>query len=164
MFIILTLVVLGMLVWLIKGNNGDNNKIEWVTYTDPEGVFSFEYPRAFSVSGREGARLATVLVPQEYMPETNFLDAELTIDWTSGATDATCSGTAVSAQFVDKEVYDKAVYKKIFDGDCYILTSTIHTLHGLTDPEDAVHQIEREKVEADFQKIIDSFQYLVDSD
>lgn len=135
------------------------------TYKDPEGVFTFKYPEEFSVTGREERILARVRVPREYMPGTNFSEAELTIGWESGATDESCGGDSDSKEAAAGNLYETYIHQQIHDGDCYEFAYTIHSTNiGNYDPNQGVKEFDKEKVKNDLNKIIQSFKYLLNSD
>ena len=136
-----------------------------VTYTDSQGVFSFQYPKEFSVTGRASSTVAKVSVPRSYMPSTNFSEAELTITSTSGATDATCGGRSDTAEAAAGNRYETTTIKKIYDGDCYTFEYIIHSTNIQNyDPSQGVKEFDKKKMVADLEDIVLSFKYLVNSD
>ncbi len=170
-FILIILVALGAFAWkhrqpnpaLTNTHDADNG---WLTYTDPEGVFSFEYPREFSVSGREAEVLAKVTVPRSYMPATNFVEAWLTVNWSNASSSVkNCSGTENTSDAAAGNRYDTTTHKKIYDGDCYTLEYTIHYGNIQNyDPNQGVTEFDEGKLKGELEKIVESFKYLVNSD
>ena len=134
-------------------------------YTDPQGVFMFEYTNGFQVSGRDGSVLARVKVLKSHMPSTNFSEAEFTITSTSGATDTTCSGRSDSAEAAAGNRYETTTIKKIYDGDCYVFEYIIHSTNIQNyDPSQGIKEFDKKKMVADLEDIVLSFKYLVNSD
>jgi hypothetical protein len=136
------------------------------TYVDPEGVFSFEYPTAWHVTGRDGATLATVGVPQSYLPGTNFADAVLTVNWSNASSSlVSCSGTESSSEAAAGNRYDTTTVKKVYDGDCYTFEYTIHYGNIQNyDPNQGVSEFDEAKLKGELDQVIESFTYLVNSD
>lgn len=136
------------------------------TYVDPEGVFSFEYREGWNVTGRDGATLATVGVPREYLPGTNFSDAVLTVNWSNASAEITnCSGTATSSEAAAGNRYDTTTVKKIYDGDCYTFEHTIHYGNIQNyDPNQGVTEFDQAKLKRELDNVVESFRYLVNSD
>ncbi|MFZ2484621.1 MAG: hypothetical protein WAX80_00230 [Minisyncoccia bacterium] len=167
LILIIIVVLIGWAVWAWEGNKDTQTPVseELSTYNDPEGVFSFEYPVKFQVTGREGAILARVTVPKAYMPNTNFSDAVLAINWTSGGTDATCSGRVTTAEGAAGNLYETTTIKKIYDGDCYTFEYIIHSTNiGNYDPSQGITEFDKKKIQDNLEEIISSFSFLVNSD
>jgi hypothetical protein len=169
--ILILILIVGVGIWYWKAdqnvlNTGDNtDREEKVVYTDPQGVFRFKYPSNFIVSGREGAVVASVRTPEEYLPRTNFSDTKLTINWAGGGTDATCSSTNTTQEAAAGNLYETTTVKKIYDGDCYTFEYVIHSTNiGNYDPGQGITEFDKAEVKEDFDDIIDSFEYLVNSD
>lgn len=158
-FIIL---IAGLALWFTKENKIVSNL---KTYADPQGVFSFKYPETFSVSGREGTTLATISIPRGYLPQTNFSEAKLMITFSSGATDATCSGTTNTSDAGAGNFYETTTSKKIYDGDCYTFEYVIHSTNIYNyDPDQGIKVFDKAKVKGELESVIKSFKYLVNSD
>ncbi len=147
----------------IGSNTGDEKEI--LTYADPQGVFSFKYPSDFIVTGRELNTFATVKIPRGYFPQTNFSEATLTISSTGPSTDSDCKGTTNSREPAAGNIYDTTTTKKIYDGDCYVFEYIIHSTNiGNYDPSQEIKAFDEDQVKEDLDEIVDSFEYLVNSD
>lgn len=114
----LIVAAVGVFIWLKQPSPqaGAN-----VTYTDPEGVFSFEYPSNWNVSGREGPIMARVKAPNK---------EELVLRWSNQENDIR-----------------NCPEERMFDGDCWAFDY----------PTDSSYS-------EDFEDIVQSFKYLVNSD
>ncbi len=158
-------------------------------YEDPEGVFRFAYPAAYMVTGREGARLAKLTVDRGYMPQTNFSEAWLTVEWSNKAEDIkTCHAvtndamprgpiitkTEVSGHPFTKMIsgeaamgnhYETTTYQGLLDGDCYTIEYVIHSTNIQNYPvEMGIKEFDKEKVVSELENIVQSFEFLVNSD
>lgn len=158
--LLLVMILIGLTFWLRKENSMSPNL---VTYMDPQEVFTFDYPKAFSVTEEDG--VVRVHASREYMPQTNFSEADLRVGHSSGGTDASCQGTTTSTDAAAGNRYETTTYKKIYDGDCYIFESVIHSTNlGNYDPSQGIKEFDHDRVKSDLEEIVESFHYLVNSD
>lgn len=166
---------------------GETN--EPLTYTDPEGAFSFAYPKEFAVTGREGNLLAKAEVGKEYVPQTNFGRAWFSVLRSTDPDDiANCAvrempyptGTNATStaevngypftKFESSEgaagtIYTTTNYQGLLDGDCWSLAYTVANTHvGNYPPEMGITEFDREKVVNVLEAMVKSFRFLVNSD
>lgn len=161
------LVVLGALL-LIGGfyyNRAQIKNAGLLLYKDQDKVFSFLYPKEFSVSGRKENLLAIVRIPREYLPGTNFSEAWLDISFSNAPADmANCPGRESQTDAGAGNFYETTVVKKVFDGDCYAFAYTIHSTNiGNYSPDQGIREFDKGSVVQKMEGIIESFKYLVDS-
>ncbi|MBX4206533.1 hypothetical protein KW784_01980 [Candidatus Parcubacteria bacterium] len=170
LFGIILLTLLSWGVWAVlrpkvPGAEVPQEEAQFKTYTDPQGAFSFTYPAAFSVSGREGSTVAKVTVPRSHMPQTNFSEASLEIVRSGPGTDASCKGTATSTDAAAGNRYETTMVKKLYAGDCYAFTSLIHYTNIQNyDPHQGITEFDKAKIESELGGIVQSFRSLVNSD
>lgn len=138
------------------------------TYKDPEGVFTFQYPSDFKVSGREKNNkvLAKVTAPADYRPGTNFQDGELVFGWSNDQDEIhQCLGKSVLEDTGAGHFRRTTMYKKVFDGDCYTFAYTLHSKYLETyDPKLGIKEFNEEEASQVFEKVIKSFKFLISSD
>jgi hypothetical protein len=198
--------VAGIYLWFLKTEKAmapevQNNPSGLVSYTDPTGAISFKYNKNFTVedgkqeftndwrldSQSPGVILATLLVPKEYMPGTNFSEAKIVFGRSSDAqaisactnadanTGESLAGDTALSGFPFKKFtqngagagnfYDTTSYRGILDGDCYSIEYTIHSTNiGNYPPELGIKEFDKIKVQNELEKTVQSFDFLVRSD
>jgi hypothetical protein len=135
-----------------------------------------------------GLVMATVSAPEDYMPKTNFSDAKLVIGWSNDEqairtcaattndpmqggptiTEAEVSGfpfsKMVSTEAAAGNRYETVSYLGLLDGDCWSLEYIIHSTNlGNYPPEQGISEFDRAKVISQLESIVQSFQFLVNS-
>jgi len=165
----IALLVIVLLVFAIAiiGSRDKKERATYKIYSDPEGVFTIQYPEDFKISGRgkDNVVLATVATPKNYLSGTNFSDGKLTIDWSNNPDEiANCLGLTISEEVAAGNLYETKMYKKVYDGDCHTFTYTLHsTKIANYDPNAGIEEFDKELVQDQFEKIIRSFKFLVNS-
>jgi hypothetical protein len=202
--VLLLLVVYGFYHYFIATNGQDKNTITETTpppsnistFTDPNNTFSFEYNPSFSVTAGDGQPtidwrmnsnnlngilLAKVSVPKEYIPNTNFSDARLTIGM-SGDNQAlkTCFakdqnetvggqemiGGYPFAKFTANDAgagnfYETTSYRAILGQYCYVVEYTIHSSNiGNYSPDQGITEFDKTKIQNELENIVTSFKFL----
>lgn len=134
---------------------------------------------------QKGILLARVSIPRTYLPNTNFSEAVFTIGRSSDSSvikncisdtkngekkDGTKTiGGYTFSKFILNDAgagnfYDTVSYRGIVGGDCYVLEQTIHgTNIENYSPDQGVKEFDRSVIENDFDKMIDSFVFLINS-
>jgi len=135
---------------------------------------------------QKGVELAHVIIPKTYMPGTNFSSAYLTMGASTDPKEIkSCStGTATGeikdgtrtisgypfTRFSFSEAgagnfYETISYRGLLDGDCYVLEYTIHSTNiGNYSADQGIKEFDEVKIQNEFESIIDSFKFLVNSD
>lgn len=170
------------------------------TYTDPSRILSFNYNPFWSVISGElnqpttqwrsnvttqGIILATLTIQKEFMPNTNFSDAKLTIGRSTNETDIrNCTVTSANEKYIGKAVinsnelskftssegaagnfYGTTSYRGILDGDCYAIEYIIHSTNlGSYSPDQGINQFDSEKIMNDLEDVIKSIKFNLASD
>ncbi len=167
------------------------------TFTDAAKTFSFSYPSDLSVTGSgvgytqdwmvnattSGMILAQVLVPQSYLPGTNFGDAKFTVGTSadpsavftcltyneagaraSTSTSVTLSGTTY-AEFHSSDAgagnrYDTTSYRVSRNSQCYAIEYTVHYSVFENYPKGTVKQFDEAALTAKLDSIARSFVFL----
>jgi len=135
----------------------------------------------------KGLTLAKVLIPKTYVPNTNFSSATMSI---GASTDIKEISSCTSATALNGEVikgsttisgypftkffstdagagnyYETMSYRGLLDGDCYALEYTIHSTNIANySPEQNIKEFDKEEIENEFESMIQSFKFLVNSD
>lgn len=135
----------------------------------------------------KGLTLAKIYIPKVYMPNTNFSSASLSI---GASTDIKEISTCTTATPLNGEVlkgttnisgypftkffstdagagnyYETTSYRGLLDGDCYALEYTIHSTNiGNYSPDQNIKEFDKTKIENEFENMIASFKFLVNSD
>lgn len=152
-----------------KQIEGDNNpSLEWRLNSKEKGIL-----------------LASVIIPRTYMPNTNFSNAKLTIgrsssvnainscknDVTNGAIKGgtiTISGYSFT-EFILSDagvgnLYETTSYRGIVDGDCYAVEYIIHSVNiDNYSPDQNIKEFNKLSIKNDLDKIIQSINFLIDS-
>jgi len=137
-------------------------------------------------SKQKGILLASVIVPRTYMPNTNLSDVRLTVGQSTDPNaiknclakteeSNTDNGTIAIDSYPFKKFtfngagagnfYDTVSYKGIVDGDCYAIEYTIHSTNiGNYSPEQGIKEFDKAKIKVEMEKIIKSFNFLINSD
>ncbi len=169
-------------------------------FTDSNNVFSFNYNSSFT--NTEGAQIPTIEwslnakelgivltrinVPKEYMPNTNFSNAFLTVGRSTKPNainnclnktldSYSDNGFVTVDNFQFKKFtfsegavgnfYDSTSYKGIVDGDCYAIEYTIHSTNIENYSGDqGITEFNKLKIQNELEKIIQSFKFLINSD
>lgn len=135
---------------------------------------------------QKGMLLARVSIPKIYMPNTNFSNAYLTIGASTDPKEISACGTDMTngevlsgtknisgypfTKFVLGDagagnLYETTSYRGLLDGDCYVIEYTIHsTSIGNYSTEQGIKEFDKTKVQNEFETIIQSFKFLVNSD
>ncbi len=169
--VIIALIILGVIAYVVGANHAvapttnitvsntpatvststqANPSSGTTAYADPNKLFSFSYPSAFTLSGgstdyvqdwmvnstADGLLLVKVVVPQSFEPKTNFGDAKFTVGTSphpaavSGCLAAPASGTPVQKSLVtiNGVPYTRYVSSDAGAGNLYTTTSyrTVH--------------------------------------
>lgn len=168
-------------------------------FTAGNGSFSFNYNAFFrAMSGnstlskdwelnskQNGLLLASVYVPQSYMPKTNFSEATLTIGKSADISAIKNCLVDTNGPSVKKEVamvsgypftkyvfgdagagnyYETTSYRGIVGGDCYAVEYTVHSTNiGNYDPSQGIKQFDRDKITGDMESVIHSLRLIVAS-
>lgn len=174
----------------VPTNNGTTQ-----TFIDSGKTFSFIYPKNLSVTGGElgyptnwrnnvstlGLILATVAIPRDTQPKTNFSQATFTVG-TSGdpqavkdcliATNGEIAKESISINGVvykkfilsDAAVgnrYDTTSYRTMKNDQCYVIEYVIHsTAIGNYDPNQGITQFDITSVTAILESMVQSFKFL----
>jgi len=135
----------------------------------------------------KGLILAKVLIPKTYLPNTNFSNAFMSI---GASTDIKEISSCTSATALNGEVfkgttningypftkfyssdagagnfYETTSYRGLLDGDCYALEYTIHSTNiGNYSPKQNIKEFNKINIESEFESMIQSFKFLVNSD
>jgi len=133
---------------------------------------------------QNGVILANVTIQKAYMPNTNFMNARLTVGRSSdpeaikscfalpqGRTE---EGNATISGYPFKKFhfsgagagnyYDTTTYAGIFDGDCYAIEYTIHSTNvGNYSPDQGIVEFDKSKIQNELEKIVSSFKFLISS-
>lgn len=135
----------------------------------------------------KGVTLAKVYVPKVYIPNTNFSSATMSIGASTDIKEiSSCTSvTALNGEVVKGATnisgyrftkffstdagagnyYETTSYRGLLDGDCYVLEYTIHfTNIGNYSPEQNIKEFDKVKIESEFESMIQSFKFLVNSD
>ncbi|MES2416222.1 MAG: hypothetical protein V4504_00775 [Patescibacteria group bacterium] len=207
---ILTIVVIVLLlafgfysIYKDKGGKSTPNPLENSTKTSyyDEGVISFYYNSFFTARAEDntptsdwklnakqkGIILASVSVPREYMPSTNFSGAKLTV---GRSADVNAIKSCTTADMPMKEItnytvnvggypftkilssdagagnfYETTSYRGIVDGDCYVVEYTIHSTNiGNYSPDQGIKEFDKNMIVTDMENIVKSIKFLVNSD
>ncbi|MBI5470327.1 hypothetical protein HY968_03370 [Candidatus Kaiserbacteria bacterium] len=165
------------------------------TFTDP-GVFRFDYPTTFTLSGKvygetqdwkqgsttSGALLATIMIPGDFEPQTNFSDAKFTVGTsTNPGAITTCltegNGAAASSTSVAingasfsrisfdgagaGNFYETTSYRTVHNGECYAIEYTIHSTNiGNYSPDQGIKEFDKAKVQNALEAMVQSLTFL----
>jgi len=134
---------------------------------------------------QKGMLLARVSIPKVYMPNTNFSNAYLTVGASTVPKEITSCTNPGSGEVKEgmKDIsgypftrfakngaaagnlYETVSYRGLLDGDCYALEYTIHSTNIANySPDQNIKEFDKAKVQNEFEKIIASFKFLVNSD
>lgn len=152
---------------LVEGNLTTPGK-EWRTNTKENGII-----------------LGDVIVNKSFYPNTNFSDARLRIGRSADVNAINTCTTDTSGgekndgvktiegysftKFTSEEgaagnFYDLTSYRGIVDGDCYSIEYLIHSTNINNYPEGEVKEFDENKLKNEFEKIINSFDFKINSD
>ncbi len=134
---------------------------------------------------QKGMLLAHMSIPKPYLPSTNFSDAYLSIGASTEPTAIkscpvagegetadgikTMSGYPFS-KFISSDAgagnfYETVSYRGLLDGDCYAIEYQIHSTNiGNHPPELGIKEFDKAKIQNEFEKVVSSFKFLVNSD
>lgn len=135
----------------------------------------------------KGLVLAKIFIPKVYMSGTNFSSASLNIGSSSDPKEiAVCSEASLFSGEIsqgNKDInnfsftrfyvtdagagnyYETTSYRGLLDGDCYVLEYTIHSTNiNNYSAEQNIQEFDKQKIQNEFESIIDSFVFLVNSD
>jgi len=119
------------------------------------------------------------------MPNTNFSNAYLTVGASTVPKEITSCTNPGSGEVKEgmKDIsgypftrfakngaaagnlYETVSYRGLLDGDCYALEYTIHSTNIANySPDQNIKEFDKAKVQNEFEKIIASFKFLVNSD
>jgi hypothetical protein len=134
---------------------------------------------------QKGILLARVSIPRAYMPKTNFSDAYLTIgtstdpkeikECTTGSNGEVKEGTTDISGYAFTRfttngaaagnLYETTSYRGLLDGDCYALEYTTHSTNIANYSSDqGIKAFDKAKIQNEFEKTIQSFKFLMNSD
>jgi membrane-bound inhibitor of C-type lysozyme len=166
------------------------------TFTDTGKTFSFSHPIVFAVTGGDGSysqdwatdsmhlglMLARVVIPQTFMPKTNFGDARFVVGTSADATavkeclappqgngvkstKVTINGVAfqklVFAGAGAGNFYDTTSYRTLRNGQCYSVEYTIHSGNiGNYSPDQGIKAFNDAKIRSVLESIAQSFTFL----
>jgi hypothetical protein len=134
---------------------------------------------------QKGMQLAHVSIPKVFMPGTNFSNAYMTIGASTDPKEIKSCGTiATNGEIKAGTVtingypftkftlgdagagnfYETTSYRGLLDGDCYAIEYTIHSTNiGAYSPDQGIKEFDKVKVTNEFESIIASFKFLVNS-
>lgn len=135
---------------------------------------------------QKGILLARISIPKAYMPNTNFSNAYLTIGASTDPKEIkSCTADASNGEVISGtknisgypftkfvlgdagagNLYETTSYRGLLDGDCYVIEYTIHSTNiGNYSTEQGIKEFNKAKVQNEFETIIQSFKFLVNSD
>lgn len=179
----------------IKSESCSNSNANLKNYREAGGIVTFDYPAEFSVvegskdklvkdwrlnSNSNGNLLATLTVPKDLQPNTNFSSAKLTVGKSSDTTAVkNCKvvesfakdedSVSLGHEDFDKvtfsegaagNFYDSTSYRSVFDGECYVVEYTIHSTNiGNYSPEQNIKEFDKAKIVADLEEIVMSMKF-----
>lgn len=132
-----------------------------------------------------GIVLGDVIVNKSFYPNTNFSNANLRVGRSTDpnaintCTTDTSGGEKIDGvkniegysftKFTSREgaagnIYDLTSYRGIVDGDCYSIEYLIHSTNIYNYPEGQVKEFDENKLKNEFEKIINSFDFKINSD
>ena len=178
----------------VSGNIDTNQETN--TFTDTGHIFSFSYPNKFILSGGElgytvnwaqqststGLLITKVVIPKDFMPNTNFGDAKFTVGTSADPSAVTnCLiynlGNVVSTtkitigsqeftkiNFTDAgagNFYETTSYRTIYNNQCYAIEYTIHSTNIENYSHDqGITEFDKSSIVNIFEGIINSFKFL----
>ena len=135
---------------------------------------------------QKGVLLARISIPNSYMSNTNFSSAYLTIGASTDPKEINACTIATSNdevkgdnktingypffKFVSSDAgagnfYETTSYRGLLDGDCYAIEYTIHSTNiNNYSVDQNIVEFDKAKIQNEFEKIIASFEFLVNSD
>lgn len=134
---------------------------------------------------QKGSLLASLFIPKTFLPNTNFSYGHMTIGASTDPKEIKeCSvGSGGEAKEGTKDISGYAFtrfttsdagagnfsettsYRGLLDGDCYAIEYTIHSINIANySPDQVVKEFDKAKVSNEFEKIIQSFEFLINSD
>jgi glycosyltransferase involved in cell wall biosynthesis len=144
-----------------------------------------EFPDWRVNTKQKGMQLAHVSIPKVFMPGTNFSNAYMTIGASTDPKEIKSCGTiATNGEIKAGTVtingypftkftlgdagagnfYETTSYRGLLDGDCYAIEYTIHSTNiGAYSPDQGIKEFDKVKVTNEFESIIASFKFLVNS-
>lgn len=152
---------------LVEGNLTTPTK-EWRTNAKEDGII-----------------LGDVIVNRTFYPNTNFSDARLRVGRSTDKNAINNCTTDVSqgeqkdgvrniseypfTKFTSMDAgagnyYDLVSYRGIVDGDCYSVEYMIHSTNINNYPAGEVKEFKKDEIKNEFEKIINSFKFLINSD
>ncbi len=136
-------------------------------------------------SKQKGSLLASLFISKTYLPNTNFSYGQMTIGASTDPKEIKSCSLAGNGetkegmkdisgypftQFTSSDAgagnFAKTTsYRGLLDGDCYALEYTIHSTNVANySPDQNIKEFDETEVQKEFEKIIRSFKFLVNSD
>ena len=134
---------------------------------------------------QKGMLLASLFIPKTYLPGTNFSYGHMTIGVSTDPKEITSCASATKGEvkegMTDISGYpftrftssdagagnfaETVSYRGLLDGDCYAIEYTIRSTNiDNYSPDQNIRAFDKAKVQNEFEKIITSFKFLVNSD
>ncbi len=137
-------------------------------------------------SKQKGLILARVTIPRTFLPRTNFSGAYMTIGRSTdpvvikncGAVDITNGEKSLGTTNIDGHTFNTVSFsgagagnlygsissRGIVDGDCYVVEYTIHSTNiGNYSPDQGITEFNKDSVSGEFENILTSLKFLVNS-
>jgi hypothetical protein len=181
-----------------EGSEYYSNPAEWQMYSDTSGGFSIEYPIDFNtdepatvtsstdwlennVPQAPGFKAFTLTIPSAFDPQTNLIDATLTVGYSSNksaladcliaqngeatSTPQTIDGTDftvfTSSQGAAGSTYQTTSYRTMHGGSCYAVEYTIHSAQIANFPSSYnLQPFDQNQVTSVLDRIVGTFMFL----
>jgi hypothetical protein len=171
----------------------------WQTSSQPQAGFSIAYPLDFAVDTNTnvtpttdwrvntqdlGVKVITITVPKTFEPQTNFVDATLTVGYSqnskavadclvadpgdgpeTGTSNATINGTNftvfTSSDAGAGNIYKTTSYRAVHSGSCYAVEYTVHSAElGNFPPSYDLTQYSDSMIDAVLNRIVGTFRFI----